>query len=201
MQPKFLAEEYVAKDVGYGERNVKANPSFSGSYLLRKSMTLSVSRSWRSPFRSLFCSANQSVNWSVRSILHWSFWLQLYDGEHVKLLWVQKKKHGSTHPRVLWMITFFLLFWLQMVYFSSNFVTIEIKGKVNRILLSLRQQIYNQLEQISCLSLMSMNSYFNNPLGNKSRSTSFFISLKDVPFVWLTHSDSLRLLLRKAFKR
>ena len=62
---------------------------------------------------------------------------------------------------------FFLpaFFLLQMVYFSSNFVTIETKGKVHRIRLSLKRQIL----------LMSMNSYFNNPLGNKSRSTSFFI--------------------------
>ena len=62
-----------------------------------------------------------------------------------------------------------------MVYFSSNFVTIETKGKVHGIRLSLKQQIFNQPEQISYLLLMSMNSYFNNPLDNKSRSTSFFI--------------------------
>lgn len=114
------------------------------------------------------CSANQSVNWSVRCILHWSFWLQLYDGEQVNIIWVQKKKPWHTYPRVLWMITFFLLFWLQMVYFSSNFVTIETKGKVHGIR-------FNQLEQISYLLLMSMKGYFNNPLSNKSRSNSVFI--------------------------
>ena len=71
---------------------------------------------------------------------------------------------------------FFLpAFLLQMVYFSSNFVTIETKGKVQRIRLSLKQLILNQLERKSYLLLMSVNSYFNNPLGNKSRSTSFFI--------------------------
>ena len=71
---------------------------------------------------------------------------------------------------------FFLpAFLLQMVYFSSNFVTIETKGIVHRIRLSLKRQIFNQLEQINYLLFMSMNSYFNNPLGNKSRSTSFFI--------------------------
>ena len=73
------------------------------------------------------------------------------------------------------MVSFLLLFRLQMVYFSSNFVTIETKGKVQRIRLSLKQLILNQLERKSYLLLMSVNSYFNNPLGNKSRSTSFFI--------------------------
>ena len=89
--------------------------------------------------------------------------------------------------RVLWMISFFLLFLLQMVYFSSNFVTIETKGKVHRIRLSLKRQIFNQLEQINYLLLMSMNSYFNNPLGNKSRSSSFFIFSERCP-VRLSHS-------------
>ena len=99
------------------------------------------------------------------------------------------------------MISFFLLFLLQMVYFSSNFVTIETKGKVHRIRLSLKRQIFNQLEQINYLLLMSMNSYFNNPLGNKSRSTSFFIFSERRPVCQALAFKFIETLILYAFKK
>ena len=110
---------------------------------------------------------------------------------------------AEKNPRVSWVISFSLLFLLQMVYFSSNFVTIETKGKVHGIRLSLKRQIFNQLEQISYLLLMSMNIYFNNPFGNKSRCTSFFIFSERRPVCLApsSHSNSLRLLLHKPSKR
>ena len=79
-----------------------------------------------------------------------------------------------------------------MVYFSSNFETIETKGKVDGIRLSLKRQIFNQLEQIIAISTTLKTI-------NHGVLVTLF-PLKDVLFLWLTHSNALRLLLRKPFK-
>ena len=69
-------------------------------------MTFSVSRSRRSLFRS----ANQSVNRSVKCILM-KLLITIVQWETSKdTLSIEKINHGFMYPGVLQMITFFLLF-------------------------------------------------------------------------------------------